>query len=349
MLMKASGSIVSEQTPLISVIVPVYKVEQYLRQCVDSIVEQSHRHLEILIINDGSPDGSAAICDEYAQRDPRVRVIHQQNQGLSAARNTGLDAAVGEYIAFVDSDDWVDLDMMEALLRGLLEHGADMVGCVPIPEVEDGIAVQFPALPGDAAALRLGRECALQELLSDQRLRNFSWSYLYRADLFQGVRFPHGKRFEDIHTTYRLFMKARTIVALPLAKYHYRIRKGSITQAGGLGMLVDQYEAFKARQQTLSQHYPGLIQKLLAQRFKLVPEVWQAAARTNAEELANHRAALEAMAGFTAANRDAIIAAKGYGRAGQVLVWLCAHPRRWAYRAAALFQTRLAAHYRRAG
>lgn len=333
--------------PLISVIIPVYKVEQYLRQCVDSVVGQTHSHLEILLIDDGSPDTSGAICEDYALRDPRVRVIHQENQGLSAARNTGLDVATGEYVAFVDSDDWVEPDMLEALLHGLLEHGADIAGCAPIPEVEDGIAVRFPSLRSDATALLLNREEALKELLRDQRLRNFSWSYLYRAALFQDVRFPHGKRFEDVHTTYRLFMKARAVVALPIAKYHYRIRKGSITQAGGLGGLVDQYDAIKARQEILGQRYPRFMEDLTAQRFTLVPQVWQAAARSDPESVATHRTALEEMARFTAANRDRIIAGKGYGRAGRVLVWLCSYPRRWAYQTAALFLSVLSALYRR--
>lgn len=333
--------------PLISVIIPVYKVEQYLRQCVDSVVGQTHGHLEILLIDDGSPDGSGAICEDYSQRDARVRVIHQQNQGLSAARNTGLDAAAGEYVAFVDSDDWLEPDMLASLLAGLTEHRADIAGCAPIPEVEDGIAVQFPSLRSDATVLVLGRDDALEELLRDRRLRNFSWSYLYRAELFREVRFPHGKRFEDVHTTYQLFMKASAIVALPVSKYHYRIRKGSITQAGGLGLLVDQYEAIKARQECLGRCYPRLMQGLVAQRFTLVPQVWQAAARSDPQDLALYRPALEEMARFTSENRDCIIAGKGYGRAGSVLVLLCSYPGPWGYQSVALFQAALCAFYRR--
>jgi GT2 family glycosyltransferase len=332
--------------PLISVIIPVYKVERYLRQCVDSVVAQTHRRLEVLLIDDGSPDSCGSICEEYALRDPRVRVIHQQNQGLSAARNTGLNVATGDYIAFVDSDDWVEPDMLEALLKGLLEHGADIAGCAPIPEVEDGIAVPFPSLPDDGQALLLNREEALEELLRDRRVRNFSWSYLYRALLFRDVRFPHGKRFEDVHTTYRLFMQATRVVALPIAKYHYRIREGSITQAGGLGLLVERYEAVKARQETLGQHHPRLMQNLMAQRFALVLQVWQAAAASEGEVLARHRATLREMAHFTAANRHRIIAAKGYGRAQRALVWLCSHPRRWAHQSVALFLAALSALYR---
>lgn len=334
-----------EHTPLVSVIIPIYRVERYLRQCIDSVVGQTHSLLEILLIDDGSPDGSAAICEEYARRDLRVRVIRQENQGLSAARNTGLDAASGDFIAFVDSDDWIEPDMLEALLGGLLEHGADIAGCAPIPEVEAGIAVHFPSLRSDASALLLNREEALEELLRDQRLRDFSWSYLYRAGLFCGIRFPHDKRFEDVHTTYQLFMKASAIVALPIAKYHYRIRKGSFTQAGGLGVLVDQYEAVKARQESLGRHYPSFMPALTAQRFSIVPAVWQSAAQSPPDVLARYRAALEEMARFAAANRDRIVAAKGYGRAGRLLVWLCSRPRPWAYRSAAMLQALLSARY----
>ena len=112
--------------PLISVIVPVYRVEKYLKQCVDSILAQSHRNLEVLLIDDGSPDACPAICDAYAEADSRVRVIHQENQGPSAARNAGLDACRGEYIGFADSDDWMEPELLASLLRMLQEKNLDV-------------------------------------------------------------------------------------------------------------------------------------------------------------------------------------------------------------------------------
>lgn len=336
---------VDKDVPLISVIVPVYRVEPYLRQCVDSILSQTHSHLEILLVDDGSPDGCPAICDGYARLDARVRVIHQENQGLSAARNTGLDIASGEFISFVDSDDWIEPDMIQTLLNGIREHDADIASCMPIPEIEDGIDIQFP-LEAPTSALRLERRAALQELLRDRLLRNFSWSYLYRAEVFHGLRFPIDKRFEDIHTTYRAFMRARQVVALPVSKYHYRIRQGSITQTGGLGRLIDQYDALKARQNMLSAYYPDLSDTLLAQRFTLVPAAWSAAAHCDAATRSSYRSALEEMARFTANNQQRILTAKGYGRAGRLLVWLCTHASPWAYRAASSLQSGLAAHYK---
>lgn len=336
----------SEDAPLISVIVPVYNVERYLRQGIDSILGQTHRSLEILLVDDGSPDGCPAICDDYARQDARVRVIHQANQGLSAARNSGLDAATGDFIAFVDSDDWIESDMLASLLNGLRKHDADIAGCLPIPEIEDGITVHFP-LESPDSPVRLDRVSALQELLRDRRLRNFSWSYLYRAKVFDGVRFPNGKRFEDIHTTYRTFMRAHHVVAMPFAKYHYRIRKGSITQAGGLGGLIDQYEALKARQEVLAAHFPQFADELLAQRFTLVPAAWRAASVCDAATRSIHQPALADMARFTADHRHHIVAAKGYGKAERLLVWLCAHATPWSYAAAAKLQDVLAARSRR--
>ena len=325
----------SQPPPLVTVVVPVYKVEQYLEACVQSILAQTHQRLEVLLIDDGSPDGSPAICDRLAQHDGRIRVIHQTNQGLSAARNTGLDAANGEFIAFVDSDDWIEPDMVEVMLRGLVDHGADLASVMPIPEIEDGLSAAFPRVDHDGVAKTYDREAALEALLQDQRLRNFAWSYLYRTRLFDGVRFPPGRRFEDIHTTYRIFLKCKVVVSLPLAKYHYRIRAGSITQAGGIGGLIEQYEALQARREVLASRYPRLRPKLLAQQFTLIPQVWLAAGRIDRRARDRWRNALQAMATFVSLHRDDIVAAVGFGRAGRVLVRLCSIQRFWAYRATA--------------
>lgn len=116
-----------EQKPLISVIVPIYRVERYLSKCVESILNQTYRHLEIILVDDGSPDGSGAICDEFAEKDSRIRVIHKENGGLSDARNAGIQVAGGEYLAFVDGDDWIEPDMYEAMLGLTEKYGAKLV------------------------------------------------------------------------------------------------------------------------------------------------------------------------------------------------------------------------------
>ena len=115
------------ETPLISIIIPVYKVEPYLRKCLDSVVQQTYRNLEIILVDDGSPDSCGAICDEYATKDERITVIHQENKGLSAARNAGLDIATGDYIQFVDSDDWIEPDALATVLSIAEDHHVDIV------------------------------------------------------------------------------------------------------------------------------------------------------------------------------------------------------------------------------
>ena len=122
---------------MISIIVPVYNVESYLRKCLDSILAQTYRDLEILVVDDGSTDGSGAICDEYAGKDDRIKVFHTENKGLSCARNLGLDSANGDWIGFVDSDDWIELDMYEVLLRKAEKTGADVVECGVYEEHSD--------------------------------------------------------------------------------------------------------------------------------------------------------------------------------------------------------------------
>ena len=128
-------------TSTISIIVPVYKVEPYLRKCVDSILAQTYKNLEIILVDDGSPDNCPALCAQYAKEDPRVRVIHKENGGVSTARNAGLDAATGEYVTFVDSDDWIDPDMYVSMMTRIREYGCDAVLCDCLKEYPDRSAL----------------------------------------------------------------------------------------------------------------------------------------------------------------------------------------------------------------
>lgn len=215
--------------PLVSVIVPIYRVEDYIRQCIESILRQTHKNLEIILVDDGSPDGCPAICDEYAKTDDRIKVIHKKNGGLSDARNAGLEIASGEYIGFVDSDDWIKPDMFEYLLQGICGYGADISYCNWINVHETWVDYQNEQIDKVYTA-----ETALNELFFD-RLKNFAWNKLYKAELWNGVRFPAGRTFEDILTTYKLFEKAVRIAILKEPKYCYRIRQNSITNELGIG------------------------------------------------------------------------------------------------------------------
>lgn len=208
--------------PLISVIVPIYQVESYLRQCVDSILQQTHKNLEIILVDDGSTDDGPAICDEYAEKDSRIKVIHKENGGLSDARNVGIDAAHGEYIGFVDSDDWIMPDMYEYLLQGIIGYQAEISYCGFV-----NVHNHWVDYPNNQTDKVYTSETALNELFFD-RLGSFAWNKLYKADLWSRIRFPVGRNFEDILTIYKLFEQASRISILKAPKYYYRIRQGSI-------------------------------------------------------------------------------------------------------------------------
>ncbi len=236
--------------PLISVIVPVYGVEDYLRQCVDSILAQTHQNLEIILVDDGSPDNCPAICDEYAQKDPRVRVVHKKNGGLSDARNAGLDVATGAYIGFVDSDDWIMPDMYEYLLHGIVGYRSEISYCGFV-NVHDTWA-DYPNVQVDRVCTA---ETALNDLFFD-RLGNFSWNKLFKAELWEGVRFPVGKNFEDIRIMHKLFEQARRVTILKEPKYYYRIRQGSIMHDASLANRWSVYTAIMDRYRDIVPRMP---------------------------------------------------------------------------------------------
>lgn len=214
---------------LISVIVPVYKVERYLPKCVESILNQTYSHLEIILVDDGSPDGSGAICDALAQKDDRIRVIHKENGGLSDARNAGIQAARGEYLAFVDSDDWIEPDTYEAMLGLTEKYGVKLV-CAGRYDENDAT--------GETA---LGLCPQREEVLSSTEVvrRIFRWDgldssacdKLFRRELFRDIRFPVGQVVEDVPTIYRVVLLAEKGAMLPKPLYHYVHREQSITTA----------------------------------------------------------------------------------------------------------------------
>lgn len=227
---------------MISVIVPVYNVVPYLRKCLDSIVGQTYRDLEVLVIDDGSTDGSGKICDEY-RRDERIKVFHTENRGLSSARNLGLDESQGEWIGFVDSDDWIEPDMYECLMDRALETGADVVECGYIKEYlssNERISAKEELLYGNKAvkALIMGK------------FHGMVWNKIWKKDLFNNVFFPSGQAFEDVATTYRLLANA-TVTGISTYSYHYLKRSSGITQCHNTQNLVDYWKSHKDRYDNL--------------------------------------------------------------------------------------------------
>ena len=176
---------------MISVIVPVYNVEPYLRKCLDSIVGQTYRELEILVIDDGSTDGSGKICDEYEERDDRIKVFHTENRGLSAARNLGLNNANGDLIGFVDSDDWIEPTMYELLLKRSEETGADVSCCGFYLHYSD----HFTTHPLSSSQIVYEGEKIVTVAMEGSECRHYVWNKIYKKTLFDNCRFPEGMLF----------------------------------------------------------------------------------------------------------------------------------------------------------
>lgn len=204
---------------LISIIVPVYNTAAYLERCVDSILKQTYTQLEIILVDDGSTDASAKMCDAYAEQDDRVKVIHKENGGLSSARNAGLREALGSYIGYVDSDDWIEPDMYKDLLGACLEHQADVAICKYAsiyPECEDKVE-------SDRVSV-LTRETLLEKYIGDDKdyvIYNSVWSKLFKRELVEGMLFPEGHNSEDIMYTTRSFCRADKAVYIDRCFYNY--------------------------------------------------------------------------------------------------------------------------------
>lgn len=252
--------------PLVSVVVPVYMVEDLLRRCVDSILSQSHANLQIILIDDGSPDSSGSICDAYAAQDPRILVIHQPNGGLSAARNAGLQMATGEYVTFVDSDDWIHQDLVATLLRLSLEHQAAIsVGgfCQTsgAPSVNDTAKQSKSSAKSTLPEVReLTNRQALRELMGSNYVNMVvSWGKLYRRNLFEEVNFPEGKYHEDEFVAHHLLERADRVVVTEEPLYYYWQREGSITATYRPSLRKDARDALLERAQFLvSKHMDDL-------------------------------------------------------------------------------------------
>lgn len=213
--------------PLISVIVPVYKVEKYLDECIQSIVSQTYSNLEIILVDDGSTDNCPQMCDKWAMKDSRIRVIHQENGGLSAARNAGLDAASGEYIGFVDSDDYIRSDMYEILLQRLIDSGKKIAYCYSLHVMPAGKEVYYREEQG----VRIFDARQTLRALYSSEFDIGMMSKLYAKELFNSLRFPVGEVNEDMTMWIPLLVKSDGICDCGRILYCYRINPTSITRS----------------------------------------------------------------------------------------------------------------------
>ena len=217
--------------PLISIIIPVYKIEKFIDKCIKSIISQTYRNLEIILVDDGSPDKCPSICDKYAKIDNRIKVIHKPNGGLSDARNAGIDICKGDYIGFVDGDDYISENMYEHLLEHCIKYNADMsiCGIYAIDEDYSNLSIYNPMIYKETI---LSNIQALNHLFLTFDV-NFevAWNKLYKRNLFfnkDNIRYPYGKLHEDTYTTYKLLYYANNIAVFNEPLYYYVQRSGSI-------------------------------------------------------------------------------------------------------------------------
>ena len=234
---------------MLSIIVPVYNVREYLEACLDSILHQTYRNLEIIIVDDGSRDGSSEICDRYAHKDSRITVIHQSNQGLSGARNTGLDHIHGEWVAFVDSDDVMDLRMYETMLWYVDKYSSDMVVCgVQSFRAADGEKI----IEGKLRAAESPVVCTEKEYWKNydrggSMIFDVVWNKLCKSSLWKDIRFPKGKYCEDVFVMHHIVSRCRKTCLIPDIFCWYRLRSSSIMHEKYNEKHLDAVEALLAR------------------------------------------------------------------------------------------------------
>ena len=202
----------------ISVIIPVYKVEKYLKRCVESVVNQTYKNIEIILVNDGSPDKCGEICDKYARIDSRIKVIHKENGGLSSARNAGLDIASGDYIMFVDSDDWISEVSLEKLYD-YIEADYDIIN-FKFSFVKENSKELIETHNNIKDSYKCDLITYIDKLFSGE-LNFFIWNKLYKKNLFDEVRFPEGRNYEDLATIYKLYFNAKSIIVTDYTLYYY--------------------------------------------------------------------------------------------------------------------------------
>lgn len=232
-----------EKMPLVSVIIPIYNVECYLDTCIISVVYQTYSNLEIILVDDGSPDNSPEICDVWAEKDSRITVVHKENGGLSDARNTGLRYANGEYIAFVDSDDWISINMIENMVHAMLRYQADMVICQFVNVYPDGRTEK--SFSEKRKEEILNQNQVLELLSEDEKITSHVWRKLYkRAYIPEGI-FPVGKNFEDIYVMPDLVLPCKKFVYLSDGYYFYRFNEKGIVRSLKLEDLFDLYDAIE--------------------------------------------------------------------------------------------------------
>jgi len=239
--------------PKISIIVPVYKVEQYIHKCIDSILMQNFENFELILVDDGSPDICGEICDRYADKDKRIKVIHKENGGLSSARNAGLEIAKGDYIGFVDSDDWIEPDMYELLYGMCAEHRCDVAICSSQIHYSNKIVISsnHPFIIHD-------RNTAMKTMLEGKLYDEVVWTKLFKRNLLEDIKFPVGMSYEDTAFTYKVIHKCKKVCFIGEPKYHYIKRDNSMMDRAVKEVKIDSVLIYDEMCKFMERYYKEL-------------------------------------------------------------------------------------------
>ena len=242
------------EPPLISIIIPAYKVEKYLEKCIESVLNQTYKKLQIILVDDGSPDNCGDICDRYAKMDERIEVIHKENGGLSDARNAGLKVVRGEYIGFVDSDDYVSKEMFENMYNTLISNNADVSICNFYTVIDDKNIIKNE----DNGIEIYNKLEILKEVLLDKKIQSYAWNKLYKKELFKDIEYPVGKKYEDIGTTFYILEKCNKVAVSGRPEYYYLTRGDSIVNNNTESTVIDYIKLISDRYDYIDQKYEEL-------------------------------------------------------------------------------------------
>ncbi|MEW9501071.1 glycosyltransferase family 2 protein [Jeotgalibacillus marinus] len=244
----------------VSVIVPIYKVEKYLDRCIKSILNQSYENLEIILVDDGSPDRCGKIADHYKTTDSRVKVIHKENGGLSEARNYGMKEVTGEYVTYVDSDDWIDEKMIETMMNTLNEYEADSVQSSFYYAYERHNLYDHRYYSREDSPVILNNQSLIRELVINERIKSFAWGKLFKTKLIRDIPFRKGVLFEDVYWAHEVMRKVEKFVLIHDPLYNYFQRDDSIVANYSLRNL-DQIKGLKERHVFITENYNNLTEE----------------------------------------------------------------------------------------
>ena len=283
---------------LVSVIIPVYNVSRYLPQCFDSVISQTYRNLEIIVIDDGSTDDSGSICDQYAEKDDRIHVIHSDNRGLASARNLGLENVRGEYISFIDSDDWIEPHAIDTFLKTAIMTEADIVNARYCSEYV-GRTVHRPIGKKDSH-IYFGKD--ILSAFAEGKFGNVVWNKFYRAECFRDIRFPDGHNYEDIAIVWKIMKilseSGGMVTALSDELIHFRVRTSSISHTYALNNVTDSWNAYLAKYKTM----PDYQNKLLVECFRPIRRMWMNYCSYSKEDKAEAQKIIREMHSFSKKN-----------------------------------------------